>query len=51
MKGLVLLSAGLLAVPDTLALALNAQNVPLVAKLTLSDLDTTFVLIFVGEFG
>ena len=51
MKVFILFSAGLLAVPDTLALALDAQNVSLVAKLALSDLNTPFVLIFVSKLG
>ena len=50
MKILILLPAGFFAVPDALALAFDAQHVPLVTKLALADLNTAFVLIFECEF-
>ena len=51
MKVLILLSARFLAVSDTLAFALDAEHVPLVAELTLADLYATFVLILESELG
>ena len=51
MEVLILLPARLLAVPDTLALALDTEHVPLVAELTLPDLHTTLVLIFESKLG
>ena len=51
MKVLILLSARFFAVSDTLALALDAEHVPLVAEFTLADLYATLVLILESELG
>ena len=49
MEGLILLSAGLLAVLYSLASALDIQNLLLVAKLALTNSLTTLVFVLVGE--
>ena len=51
MEVLILLSAGLFAVPDALALALDKKNVSLIAELALSNMHATFIFVFKGKFG
>ena len=49
MEVLILLSAGLSTVSNTLTLALNVENAPLVAKLALTNLHTALILVLVRE--
>lgn len=49
MESLVFLTARLITVPDALALAADAQDLALMAKLAFADLDTARVLERIGE--
>ena len=49
MEAFISLSAVLVAVPDTLAIADNFQRVSLCAELAVADMDPFLLLILVGE--